>query len=174
MSVKDVVAMNFCFFFEEVDEIFYWFQRMFLRKCSYLVFIGLNPYTLEPFCCLFLLSRVTWCMFKLLRFYEVFNVRYKNRAMRTHSVKMSPKSSRVTTAGLLLFKCPEQSFNQGRYEMLWRLGHEAILAPLCSHRTWGLSEANVCCIEESTCNIVGTFPNHQQPFGAPRSVSARP
>ena len=34
-------------FFGEVDEFFYWFKWMFLRKCSYLGFIGRNPYTLN-------------------------------------------------------------------------------------------------------------------------------
>jgi len=43
---------------------------------------------------------------------------------------------------------------QGRNEVRWRLGQEAILAPPCSKQVF---RKQMYCIEESTCDIVGTF-----------------
>jgi len=74
---------------------------------------------------------------------------------RLHSFKIS--------AGLRCFIwtiLPKQhALRQGRTEVRWPPGQDTSLAPHV--RTWGLSGA-MCCTDESTCGIAGTFrrPGH--------------
>jgi len=59
---------------------------------------------------------------------------------------------------------------QGRNEIRWRPGKKLVWRLIIFHvRTWGLSEAMVHCIEESTCDIVGTFrrPGNSAPLAPP-------
>jgi len=55
--------------------------------------------------------------------------------------------------------------NQGRNEVRWRPEQEVNLAPRC----WNLRSfrKQICCIDESTCDIVRTFWRPPQWFGTP-------
>jgi len=59
--------------------------------------------------------------------------------------------------------CPD---SQGRNEVRWRPGQEARSATPCSK----LRSFRSKCIEESTCDIVGTFRRSPQTFGAPAVI----
>ena len=66
---------------------------------------------------------------------------------------------------------------QGRNEVRWRLGKKQVWRPRIQN--WGLLEAYVLCIEESTCDIVAIFRrprSHWAPhalIGAPTATRRR-
>jgi len=60
--------------------------------------------------------------------------------------------------------CP----NQGRNDVRWRPGQEANLAPPFSNLKSFRKE--MYCIEESTCDIIGTFQRPSQWFGSPIAI----
>ena len=53
-------------------------------------------------------------------------------------------------------------YHQGRKEVRWRPGQEAILPPPCSKQVF---QKQIYCTEDSICDIVGTFRHSPQWFG---------